>query len=505
MLKIAEYFDSWAETRDAWKRKNAYYYTYIENMCASLIPEGRSVLEIGCGTGDLLAAVRPQRGVGLDISQEMVKIARRKYPDHTFLVGDAENLPLSGKFDYIIMDCLLGHLNDAGAALQEPRKVAGPETRLILTFYNFLWEPILRLGEKLALKMPQQSQNWLGMADVKNLLFLTDWEVEREGSWLLLPKGVPFVSDWVNRLLPQRPFFKELCLMQYIVARPQTQARETRELTCSVIIPCRNEVGNIEDCVERVPDMGKHTELIFVDGNSTDGTRQKIEEMIETYKGQKDIKLILQVPDTDVQKERHDAVSPDMMLPLGKGDAVRKGFAAASGEVLMILDADLTVPPEELPKFFLPLAQGKTEFVNGSRLVYPLENEAMKPLNLLGNKIFSIIFTWLLGQRIKDTLCGTKVLLKEEYGKIEAGRSYFGDFDPFGDFDLLFGAARQGLRIVEMPVRYRRRVTGESKVRVFQHGWLLIRMCVFGFRRFKLAEWRRKLGFSRRDENGRKR
>jgi len=239
----------------------------------------------------------------------------------------------------------------------------------------------------------------------------------------------------------------------------------SKNLSCSVIVPCRNEVGNIEGCVERIPDMGRHTEIIFVDGESTDGTRQKIKEMIEKYRGKRDIKFIPQVPN------------------LGKGDAVKIGFNAASGDVLMIFDADMTVPPEDLNKFFLPLAEGKAEFVNGSRLVYPLEDEAMRGINLVGNKIFSLIFTWLLGQRVKDTLCGTKVLFKKDFYKIKMDR------DPFGDFDLLFGAAKNNLKIVEMPIRYRRRVAGMSKIKIFKHGLLLVKNCFVGFRELKLHKW----------------
>jgi glycosyltransferase involved in cell wall biosynthesis len=224
-----------------------------------------------------------------------------------------------------------------------------------------------------------------------------------------------------------------------------------------------------------------------VDGASTDGTRARILEEIERHRGTRDIKLLDQVPGARPDPRANGKAVK--MLRLGKGDAVRKGFAAATGDVLFILDADLTVPPEDLPKFLEPIATGKADFVNGTRLVYPLEDEAMGPINLFGNKFFGLVFTWLLDQRIKDTLCGTKVLRKRDYEVLAANRSYFGDFDPFGDFDLLFGAARLGLRIVEVPVRYRRRVAGFSKVQVFKHGLLLLRMSVIGFRRLKLARW----------------
>lgn len=166
---------------------------------------------------------------------------------------------------------------------------------------------------------------------------------------------------------------------------------------------------------------------------------------------------------------------------------MRKGFAAAQNDILMILDSDLTVPPEDLPKFYQALTEGRGEFINGTRLVYPMEKQAMRTLNIMGNKVFSWIFTWLLGQRIKDTLCGTKVLFREDYLRIAAGRSYFGDFDPFGDFDLLFGAAKLNLKIVEVPIRYRARVYGDIKIDRFRHGWLLLKMCIVALRKLKLS------------------
>jgi glycosyltransferase involved in cell wall biosynthesis len=218
----------------------------------------------------------------------------------------------------------------------------------------------------------------------------------------------------------------------------------------------------------------------------------RIENAIARNRGIRTIRLIHQVP-----REASATEDPDRMLRLGKGDAVRKGFAAATGDVVMILDADLTVAPEDLPRFVEVLGEGKAQFVNGSRLVYPMEDESMRFLNLCGNKAFSLAFTWLLGQPLKDTLCGTKALFREDYRRIAADRAYFGDFDPFGDFDLLFGAARQRLRMVDMPVRYARRTAGVSKVRLVGHGWLLVRMSWIAFLKFK---WNRWLG---RDRAGR--
>jgi glycosyltransferase involved in cell wall biosynthesis len=337
--------------------------------------------------------------------------------------------------------------------------------------------------------MPQPDQNWLSMTDIASILRLSEFHVDVADAALLIPVHIP-LGNAVNRFAARSRVLRHFCLVQFVAATYQAPdvARLSRRqaLTVSVVVPCRNEAGNIEAAVQRIPEMGRHTEIIFIDGESTDGTVEKIEEVIASNADRLDIKLMHQVP-----RVANEATGekPHRMLKLGKGDAVRKAFAAANGDILMILDADLTVPPEDLPKFFFPLADGLTEFANGCRLVYPMQDEAMRFANLVGNRFFGVAFSWLLGQRVKDTLCGTKALFKKDYEAIVANRSYFGEFDPFGDFDLLFGAARLRLRIGDIPIRYRRRVAGLSKVSVVRHGILLIRMTLIGFYRLKLLAW----------------
>ena len=426
------------------------------------------MLEVGCGTGDLLAAVDPEFGVGLDISHAMMSIARSKYPRLHFVQSDAHDPALGGRFDYIILSDLVGDLDDVQQAFACVQQLAAPQTRLIITYYNYLWEPVLKLAERLGLKSPQNVQNWLPVDDIEGFLALSGFAPIRKGYRLLLPIYIPGVSWFCNTILAHLPGIRRLCLTQYLIARAVPDPADRREFRCSVIVPCRNEAGNIPDIVRRTPAMGAGTELVFVDGNSTDGTVDRIQEVIVRYQGPHTIRLI------------HQGEG------IGKGDAVRKGFEAATGEVLTILDADVTVDPEVLPKFYHAIADGHGEFINGSRMVYPMERQAMRFLNLIGNKVFSQIFTWLLEQRLRDTLCGTKALLKRDYEKIKAGRHYFGDFDPFGDFDLLFGAAKQNLKIVEVPVRYRDRTYGETKIKRFQHGLLLLRMCGIAYKRFRM-------------------
>jgi SAM-dependent methyltransferase len=467
MLKkqaIRERFDRLASKRESWQRRASYYYNDQRRYLQFLIPEGLRVLEIGCGLGDQLAALKPQRGLGIDLSEAMVKEASKRHPELEFRAGDGEALALDETFDVILLVDLVGHVLDVEATLKQLRRCCTPTTRVVIAYYNFLWEPFLGFLEQVGLKMPQEEQNWLSPGDIRNLLRLADYEVVKAERRLLMPMGIPILSTIANRLLAYLPGLNHLCLCHYVVARMRTAPTHEPQ-TMTVVIPCRNEKGNIEAAIARLPSFGRRQEVIFVDGHSTDGTPEEIQRMITQYH-EKDIKCL-------VQDGR------------GKGDAVRKGFAHATGDILMILDADLTMPPEDLPKFYDAIASGKGEFINGSRLVYPMEHEAMRYLNLLGNKFFSMAFSWLLGERIKDTLCGTKVLFRRDYERIAANRSYFGEFDPFGDFDLLFGASKLNLKILEVPIRYQERTYGATNIHRFTHGWLLLKMTVFGFFRLK--------------------
>ena len=465
---LVKYFDALAPARVRWVEKNCYYHQQLGKTFSFFIPPNRSVLEIGCGAGQLLASLKPARGVGIDLSPKMVQLAKERYPHLEFRVDDLEDLQFDEKFDYVVVSDVLGFLYDVQRSLENLRRVCSPRTRIVISYYNFLWEPVLNAGERLGIKARQPTQNWLGTADVANLLNLAGFEVVRKASRLLLPKQVPLLSLLCNRFLVNLPVFRHLALTFVIVARPKPVPR-TDQPSCSVVIPARNERGNVEEAVRRIPHLGRHTEIIFVEGNSTDGTAEEIRRAIAAH------------PECDIK-------SIPQGCGRGKGDAVRKGFAAATGDVLMILDADLTVPPEELPKFYNTLISGEGEFIHGSRLVYPMQNQAMRFLNILGNKFFSLAFTYLLDQRFKDTLCGTKVLYRADYDQIAANRSYFGDFDPFGDFDLIFGVAKLNLKIIEVPIHYFARTYGTTNISRFKHGWLLLRMSVFAMRKMKFVE-----------------
>lgn len=467
--KVAK-LDRIAEARAEIVRRHPYYTQNVERLVSSFLVQDSRVLEVGCGIGDTLAKVPASARVGIDISPRMIELGRVRHPELDLRVADVERDPLpEGPFDAIILSDTIGLLEDIQVVLERLRPLLAPNGRLIVTYYNFLWEPVLDLAVQLGVRTNWPDQNWLSMSDLDNLLHIAGFDVFRRGTDVLVPSELGMVSDVANRVGAKLPLLRELALVDYFIARALPEPPPSTMPTVSVICPCRNEKGNIRDAVARTPVMGPATELIFVDGNSTDGTVEEIAAVIESYKGPLKLKFIPQGTGT------------------GKGDAVRKGFAAAENDVLMILDSDLTVPPEDLPKFYRALVSNRGEFINGVRLVYPMEGEAMRFLNLLGNKFFSLALSWVLEQPIKDSLCGTKVLRRKDYETIAANRGFFGDFDPFGDFDLLFGAARLNMRIVDLPVRYRARTYGDTKISRFSHGWLLLKMTAFGFSKLRLG------------------
>jgi hypothetical protein len=371
-------------------------------------------------------------------------------------------------FDVVILSDVVNDLWDVELAFRQLKRATRPGSRLILNFYSRLWEAPLDVTRALGLSKPLLEQNWLTVDDVDNLLRLADFEITRHWDEVLLPIRLGGFEQVANRYLARLWPLDMAALTHLVVARPAPQPRvENVEPLVSVIVPARNESGNVAAIFDRTPPMGRGTELVFVEGHSTDDTYQAIEREIA----------------------RHPGVTAQLLRQTGrgKGDAVRLGFAHARGDVLMILDADLTVAPEDLPRFLSALQSGKGEFINGVRLVYPMQKQAMRFLNLLGNKFFSLAFSWLLGQSIKDTLCGTKVLWAADYRRIANQRAYFGDFDPFGDFDLLFGAAKLNLKIVDLPIRYRERTYGTTNIQRWRHGWLLLQMVVFAARRIKFV------------------
>lgn len=460
--------ENFAASRAEWRSKAAFFHHEDEAYLRFLIPKSARVLEIGCGIGDTLAALEPAHGVGIDFSPAVIDVARARHPDLTFIVGDAENpatiASVEGPFDYILVLDTIGSLDDCQKFLAQLHPLCTRETRVVIGYFSHLWQPVLKFAEWIGRRMPLPPQNALAPADVAAIAQLADFEPVKAEQRMLMPVSLFGLGHLVNRFISILPGFRFFALRHYSVCRSWPAAREDLK-SATVVIPARNERGNIEPAIQRLPQFCDDIEIIFIEGHSKDGTFEEMERVKAAYPG-KDIKLMRQ---------------PGK----GKADAVFTAYDVARGDVLMILDADLTMPPEQLPKFWDAIKSGKGEFINGSRLVYPLEDDAMRFLNLIANKTFSYLFSWLLNQRYTDTLCGTKVMRRSDYYRLRDGKAYFGDFDPFGDFDLIFGASKLNLKTIDLPIRYAARSYGETQISRFRHGVMLLKMVIFAFFKIK--------------------
>ncbi len=466
---LRPHFDALAKIYPQYSRRHEYYHKVIGEWIAFCVPSNASLMDVGCGDGGLLERVKPRQGFGVDFSSGFLDLARKRCPNYTFYEVDItkESPSLSEKPDFITAVDVLAYVEDIQGLLERLRGMCGANTRVILTKVNPLWAPLLWLLSKMRIIHPRQYSSWLGRKQCAHIIALAGFEVIRDETFLLIPFYIPVISHVVNTYLARLPWIRRLGLVDGYICRPAPRVEEASP-SVSVIIPCRNERGNVRAALERMPAFAGACEVIFVEGHSSDGTWEEIQNVVQEQKYPFSIKAF--------QQEGK-----------GKGDAVRLGFDQASHDLLMILDADLTVMPEALPRFYEALRSGKAEYVQGTRLVYPMEETAMRPLNWLANKTFGLILTFLTGQYMSDTLCGTKCLSRTHYEAIKRNRTYFGEFDPFGDFDLIFGATKQLLKIEEIPIRYKGRTYGETQIRRFRDGWLLVKMCVFAARKLRFV------------------
>jgi len=457
-------FAAMAPSWRQWQEVNPVYHEQLRRAIKFAVPRGKRILELGCGWGDLLAHLEPERGVGVDRQEAQVKQAREEHPDHEFVTAEATDFESEEQFDFVVCTDLINEVDDVQSLFEAARKALTPSGQLIVAWHNSAWEGVITLAEQLRLKAPCRNKHWISAVDVGNMMELAGFELVHHETRCLCPIDIPLLAPLLNRILIRFPILRHFGFADVAVAR--IAALDRGEASVTILIPCRNEAGNIAAAIERLPRFGREQEVIFVEGNSSDNTWEECQKQERSELGRKIIAM--QQPGK------------------GKGDAVRAGFDRATGDILMILDADLTVQPEELPRFYDALVTGKADFVNGTRLVYPMDEKAMRFLNLVANKGFSILFTWLLGQPIRDTLCGTKVLWRERYLDIVTNREYFGDFDPYGDFDLIFGASKLRLKITNLPVHYKERTYGETQISRFQGGWLLLRMFLLGVVRLRM-------------------
>ncbi|UCF05084.1 MAG: glycosyltransferase [bacterium] len=464
--EVRSFLDGIADEREKWIRRSQYYYNKLTELLTFHVPPQQRVCHFGCDTGRFLEAFQPSFGVGICLSERFAEILSERYDGYTFL-NDTWEQELDGQtFDYIVVTNP-GYLFDIQKALDRLTVLCHHRTRILVANTNYFWEPIFAIAGKLKLRIPQpvQRQNWIPTHVIMDMLLLSGMEMVRWDAHILVPFLIPGISWFINK------FFSSVWPLRYFstthIVVGRIRKKPPRPVKVSVIVPCKNERGNIAPIAERTVPVGDETELLFVDDCSTDGTGEEVERLITQY------------PDMNIRCVKGPGVS--------KGEAVRVGFREATGDILVILDADIAVAPEELPKCVDPVIDGYADFVNTVRFVYPQQFGAMRLANILGNKVFALLFSLVLQQRIGDTLCGTKAFWKKDYENIERYRDFWIWRDRWGDFEQLLGASKLGLKIVDVPVHYMERTYGETKMKNrLENGLLMLKVSLAGLFKLRL-------------------
>lgn len=440
-----------------------YYHQRVTKTLKFIIPENKKVLFIGSLNGFALASLSPSKGIGVESDPKLCALAKKNYPSLKFICKSYEKFMIKEKFDFIVLNGSLGKSKDLVGLIKSLQTACNPETRILVYQHNHLWQWVLSVAESWNLKRKEGTQNWLSISDTSVYLMGSGFEVTRIFKRTLSPILALGLGELANSLGAILPFIDFIKLDQYILARPLpelfTNLNQPKSLT--ICITVRNEKDNIERIVKNIPEICSEQEILFVEGHSSDGTRQEIERVIKKYP-QKNVRIIGQ---------------PGK----GQGDAIKVGFKDAKGDIIILYEGDGTSDPKDLQYFYEAMSKGRFEFIEGSRFVYPLIAEAMPLPNKLGNIFFAKWFSFFLGQRTTDVLSGIKAILKRDYENLFLRWGFLNLQDPFGDFELLYGAARMGLKIGEIPMRYYPRVYGTSKTNVVTHGLFLIRMAIKGY------------------------
>lgn len=448
--RVIEYFDSIGKEHSLWRSQMAYYVQHTREFLQKVIPADKKILLIGCLSPEILESLNPSVGVGLDVSERLIRRAKDRNTQRniSYVCSLPENYSTHLKFDYVVLLNHVDYSEDLTILMKSLKGFTHADSKVVISMLNPLWHPFIRLASRLRIRIPDCERNLVAAKSLQNILEIQEFRVNEICRRVLVPKPIPLLSQLFNQFLSRLPILNSLCFIQYVIAQPAP--REKQRLSCSVIIPCYNEEGNIAECVRRVPNMGDATEILVVNDGSQDNTQGAVRSL---------------------QKKHPNVTLITYEKNKGKGRAVLEGMKRANGDILMILDADMTVPPEEMVDFYEAIQSGAAEFVSGTRFLYPMEQEAMRLTNFVGNHLFSKLVQIIVGAEYSDTLCGTKAFL----------RSQFADFrleDPrWGDFDLIFHAARRKLRCMQIPVHYKSRIHGVSKMKAFSSGISFLKLC----------------------------
>lgn len=435
--------------------KKRFFRECIIDFLQHSIVEGKRILIIGGNISEEAIRFAPSYSAELFSGKDAFPgRASGGYQNVTYLNKGLLDFEADETYDYIIFYESLNYEGDLYSIFRKLKKIIHRDSKVFVIEINPFILFLLKILSRVGLLVPDFKRNMLHLSDLENLVNIFGFDIVDKGYRFAVPFKIFGLGDVINSILPRVSLLRNFCFGQYIVFRLHPLEAGKQNLSCSVVVPCHNEEGNIADCIARIPNFGAWREIIVVDDGSTDRTKDMVKKIM---RGRSDIRLI--------SYEKN----------CGKGYAVNIGWQEAKGDVFMMLDCDSTTPPEELALFHEAMEYG-AEFVNGTRVIYPREKNSIPFFNRLGVTFFAHLISWITQKRISDTFCGTKVFLKKYWNCFQIKEFLW------GDWDLFFTAARYRMKMLELPVHYKTRKHGVTKMRPVKHGIILLLKSVEGLR-----------------------
>lgn len=447
-----------AKNLDFWKEKNWFFHNELKGVFKEFIPEAAKVLQVGYGLGDILSALLPKKGVSVDTDEAISEISKRRHPYLTFLSHKPEKISFKEKFNWAILPNSVDHFEDIQIVLEKVKGVLTTGGKVVITTVNPRWEQVFYILEKMNLKRKETARNWLRIENLKNLMEVSGYEVEQLGFRMLFPAYIPFLSRLINNYFKEIKYLSRFGAEQFVVAK-KVAIKINKSLTCSIILSVANQEDDIKKCIGSIPKIGKKTEIIAVVNRTKDRAADIVKDLAGTNKN---IKLIFNRPNENKQT------------------VLKRGLDSASADILILYDSQMTIPAEELERAYNLLASNRAQFVNGTRLIYPVEGQRLRQFNIIANLIFGWFYSSLLKNRVTDVLCNVKAFYRKDYKKMRLGKT-------ISNFDLLFAAAENKLKILELPVHYNQKIYLSSKRRLLLHTFLLMALGLKGFWKLKVS------------------
>tara|TARA_B110000977_G_scaffold125183_1_gene160299 strand:+ start:1495 stop:2904 length:1410 start_codon:yes stop_codon:yes gene_type:complete len=424
------------ESRENFLKKKNFLFDEISKALNYLINDSNYVKFFCCGNSSIVNKVNSKNIYINEINNTFINSLTKSE------IKKEDEINKNLNFDHIVI-ADIEHQKFITKNLIDLNEKIDNECRVIVLSKSIFWSTLINFYKKIKNIGPDKN-NFLPYSNLRKIFLNTNFEIVKNEKIIFFPFQFSLLTKFINQIF-RFPVLNFFCMINLTVLKKvQKKNYQAEGKKISFIIPCKNEGGNIKFFYEKIINSTINAEFLFGNDNSSDNTLDEIKKLQQA------------IPNKEIKIYDGPGVC--------KSENVYKGINLASGEIILIYDADLTVSFDDLVNSINLLLKTDADFINCTRMIMPQQKNAMKFLNFYGNLFFAFLFSILFKQKITDTLCGTKIFFKKDWEQIKKYNNTWGAKDLWGDFDLLLGAYKNNLKIVENPISYTDRKEDETKM-----------------------------------------